>query len=149
MDHAKIALPRLQVCNKMIFGLGQLPIILVGMIAHGHGDEKCVQYSNELWPNDPNFTIQSLLRLFQTLEVTSVVESKLLFEEPPHNSFFAHLLQGQLHCVCELHMLDKIVGAKPLPKILLLQMENCLKDNKNRHLLAFFSLLIARMCLKK
>jgi hypothetical protein len=32
--------------NKPIFGLGQLPIILIGMITHGHGDERYVQYSN-------------------------------------------------------------------------------------------------------
>jgi hypothetical protein len=61
MDHAKIVLPRLQVCNKMIYGLGQFSIILVAMIVHGHGDEKYAQYSNELWANDPNFTIRSLL----------------------------------------------------------------------------------------
>jgi hypothetical protein len=41
MDCAKIALPRLQVCNKMIFGLGQLPITIMGMMAHGHEDERC------------------------------------------------------------------------------------------------------------
>jgi hypothetical protein len=41
----------------MICGLGQLPITLMGMIAHGHGDERYPQYSNELWPNDRNFTI--------------------------------------------------------------------------------------------
>jgi hypothetical protein len=35
--------------NKMICGLGQLPITLIGMIAHGHGNEKYVQYSIELW----------------------------------------------------------------------------------------------------
>jgi hypothetical protein len=63
MDHAKITLPRLQVCNKMISSLGQLPITLMGMIVHGHGDEKYAQYSNELWPNDPNFTIGFLLCL--------------------------------------------------------------------------------------
>jgi len=57
MDHAKITFPRLQVVNKMICGLGQLPIMLTGMTAHGHVDERCVQYSNELWPNDPIFTI--------------------------------------------------------------------------------------------
>ncbi len=28
MDHAKTMFPRLQVCNKMIFGIGQLPITL-------------------------------------------------------------------------------------------------------------------------
>jgi hypothetical protein len=40
MDHAKIVFPRLQVCSKMIFGLGQLPIIFTSMIAHGHIDER-------------------------------------------------------------------------------------------------------------
>jgi hypothetical protein len=126
----------------MIFGLGQLPITLISMLAHGHGDETCAQCSNELWPNDP--TIRSLLRLFRILEVAFVVKSKLLFDKPPQNSFFAHLLRGKLHCICELHTLDKIVGTKPLPNKLLLQMDKCLKDNKNWHLLAFLSLLITR-----
>ncbi len=63
MDHAKTALPRLQVCKKMISRLRQLPITLTSMITHGHGDERYAQYFNELWPNDPNFTIGSLLQL--------------------------------------------------------------------------------------
>jgi hypothetical protein len=63
IDHAKIVFPRLQVCNKMIFGLGQLPITFTGMIMPGHGDERYAQYFNELWTNDPNFTIGSLLWL--------------------------------------------------------------------------------------
>jgi hypothetical protein len=104
----------------MIFGLGQLPITLIGMIAHGHGDEQCALYSNELWPNDPNFIIWYLLWFFRILEVALVIKSKLLFEEPPHNSLFARLLQGISCCVCELHTLDKIVGTKPLPKKLML-----------------------------
>jgi hypothetical protein len=41
MDHTKTTHPRLQICNKMIFGLRQLPITFMGMIAHGHGDERC------------------------------------------------------------------------------------------------------------
>ncbi len=49
--------------NKMICGLGQLPVTLIGMIAHGHCYEGYAQYSNELWLNDPNFTIGSLLWL--------------------------------------------------------------------------------------
>jgi hypothetical protein len=39
MDHAKIASSSLQVVNKMIYGLGKLPITLTSMISHGHGDE--------------------------------------------------------------------------------------------------------------
>ncbi len=82
MDHVKTALPRLQVYNKMISGLGPLPITLIGMITHGHETKKYAQYSNELWPNNPNFTIGSLLWLLRTLEVVPVLELKLLFEHP-------------------------------------------------------------------
>jgi hypothetical protein len=40
MDYAKIAFPKLQMTNKMICGFAQLPnVTLIGMIAHGHGDE--------------------------------------------------------------------------------------------------------------
>jgi hypothetical protein len=49
----------------MIFGLGKLPISLINMIAHGHGNERYAQYVNELWPNDPNSTLGSLLQLFR------------------------------------------------------------------------------------
>ncbi len=49
--------------NKMVVGFDQLPITLVGMIAHGHDDEAFVQYSNESWPNDLNFTTRYLLCL--------------------------------------------------------------------------------------
>ncbi len=137
MDQTKIAFPRPQLCNKIIFRLGQFLVILIDMIAHQHREEIYAQYLNKLWPNDPNFTIGPLL-FFCTLEVASVLKSKLLFEEPPQNSFFACLLQGKSCCVCELCTLEKNVGAKPLPRNLLLQMDNCMKDNKNRHLLAFF-----------
>jgi hypothetical protein len=41
-------------------------------------------------------------------------------------------------------MPEKIISAKLLPRNLLLQMDNYLKDNKNQHLLAFLSLLIVR-----
>jgi hypothetical protein len=48
MDHSKTALPQLQVKNKMVSELGPLPMTLIGMIVHGHGDKTFVQYFNEL-----------------------------------------------------------------------------------------------------
>jgi hypothetical protein len=39
MDHSKTTLLWLQMKNKMVFELGQLLMALIGMIAHGHGDE--------------------------------------------------------------------------------------------------------------
>ncbi len=81
-------LPRLQVKNKMVVGFGQLPIMLIRMIAHGDGDEAFAQYSNELWPNDPSFTIGSLLHLLQTLEKEPIRESQRLFDHELQNEFF-------------------------------------------------------------
>jgi hypothetical protein len=40
-----------------------------------------------------------------------------------------------------LKALEQMVGATSLPKKLLLQMDNCVKDNKNRHLLVFFVII--------
>jgi hypothetical protein len=40
---------------------------LIVMIVHGHGDKTFVQYFYELWPNDPNFMIGSLLCLFHSV----------------------------------------------------------------------------------
>jgi hypothetical protein len=109
MDHIKIALPRLQMFNKMISRLGQLPITIVSIISHGHGDKKDVQYSNELWPNNPNFTVGYLLQFFYTLEVAPISKSKLLFENLPHNSFFACLLQRKSCFICESRTPEQIV----------------------------------------
>jgi hypothetical protein len=118
--------------------------MLMGMIAHGHVNERYAQYSNELWPNDLNFIIGSLLRLLQTLEKAPTCESKMLFEHPPQNALFTHLLQGKSRCIIELKTPSQSVGPKLLPKKFLHQIDNYVKDNKNRYLLAFFSLLTTR-----
>jgi hypothetical protein len=52
----------------MVSNLGQFPITLNGMITHGHGVSTFDIYSKFFWPNDPNFTIGSLLQLILTLE---------------------------------------------------------------------------------
>jgi hypothetical protein len=83
MDHSKIALFQLQVKNKMVFELRQLLMTLIGMIIHGHRDKAFVQYFNELWPNDLNFMIGSLLCLFHNLEMEPVRESRVLFGFEP------------------------------------------------------------------
>jgi hypothetical protein len=100
MDHSKTTFPWFQVKNKMVSGLGQLLVTLTGMI-HGHGDEAFAQYSNELWPNDPNFTIGSLLHLFCNLEKKPIRESWVLFEFEPQNTFFQQILQGSSHCLMQ------------------------------------------------
>jgi hypothetical protein len=92
MDHTKITLPRLHVKKKMVIGFGQLPIMLTKMIVHGHGDEAFVQYSNELWPNDLNFTIGFLLCLLRTLKMKLVCELQRLFGHELENELFKQLM---------------------------------------------------------
>ena len=99
MDTSKTALPRLRVQNKMISGLGQLPVNLTRMVTHGHGDGAYAHYSNELWPNDSNFTVSSLALLLRTLERPPFKDSKVLFEHPLHNDFFCKLLRGKSRCL--------------------------------------------------
>jgi hypothetical protein len=52
-------------------------------------------------------------------------------------------MQRNSSCLNTLKLVKKIVGVKPLPRKLLLQMDNCVKDNMNHPLRAFLSLLIA------
>jgi hypothetical protein len=68
-------------------------------------------------------------------------ESRVLFEFEPQNTFFQQITQGNSHCLNALKVANKIVGVKPLPKNLLLQMDDCVKDNNNHQLLTFLSLL--------
>ncbi len=63
-------------------------ITLIAMITHGHGDEAFVQYSNELWPINPNFIIGFLLCLLRTLKKEPINESQRLFDHELQNEFF-------------------------------------------------------------
>jgi len=114
---------------------------LIGMIVHVHGDKTFTQNLNELYPKDPNFMIGSLLCLFCTIKKEPIRESHVLFQFEPQNTFFQQILQRSSCCLNALKHADKIVGVKPLPRKLLLHMDNCVKDNKNCHLLPFLSLL--------
>jgi hypothetical protein len=67
-----------------------------------------------------------------------------MFEFKLHNALFQQILQGSSHCLNTLKLVNKIVGVKPLTRKLFLRMDNCVKDNKNHHMLAFLSLLIAK-----
>jgi len=67
-----------------------------------------------------------------------------MFEFELQNTFFQQILQGSSHCLNALKHVDKIVGVKPLQRKLLLQLDNCVKDNKNCHMLEFLSLLITK-----
>jgi hypothetical protein len=158
MDHTKTAIPRMQRITKATSGLGQIPISLTGMLTHGHGDGAYAHYSTALWPADSNFTISSLCRVLRALERAPVKQSKELFRAPPQNSFFDALLHGKSRCSSSIPTsegCDDVPSpppgrpAVPLPKRLYLQLDNSAKDNKNRFVMAFCSLLTARGIFKE
>jgi hypothetical protein len=114
------------------------------MITYGHGDEAFVYLSNKFWPNDLSFKIRFLLWLFRTLEKEPIIKSKIIFAHEPQNAFFQKLMHGGSHCLAALKVLKNFTSVKPLLKKLFFQMDNCVKDNKNYHLLDFMSFLSAR-----
>ena len=157
MDHTKTASPRMQRTTKATSGLGQIPISVTGMLTHGHGDGAYAHYSTAFWPGDSNFTISSICRVLRALERPPVKDSKELFIVPPQNSFFEALLHGKSRCSTSIlpssstMVPPSIPGrpAVPLPKKLFLQLDNSAKDNKNRYVMAFCSLLTVRRIFKE
>jgi hypothetical protein len=92
------------------------------------------------------------------LERPPVKQSRELFRALPQNSFFDVLLHGKSRCFSSIPSLEgcDVVPSPPpgrpvvpLPKRLYLQLDNSAKDNKNRFVMAFCSLLIARGIFKE
>jgi len=78
------------------------------------------------------------------LEKEPINESRVIFEHEPQNAFFQRLMHGSSSCLASLKALEKFIGVKPLLRKLFFQMDNCVKNNKDHHLLAFLSLLTTR-----
>ena len=157
MDHTKSAIPRMQQSTKATSGLGQISISVTEMLTHGHGDGAYAHYSKTFWLGDSNFTISSICRVLRALERPPVKDSKKLFIVPPQNSFFEALLHGKSRWSASIPP-GSANGmpppfprrpAVPLPKKLFLQLDNSAKDNKNRYVMAFCSLLTARRVFKE
>ena len=84
--------------------------------------------------------------MFPHLEGPFVRESGALLQYLPQNSLFEALLRGKSRCLDLLPRLEGIdmEGHKPLSRKLYLQLDNFAKDNKNKYLMAFLSLLTTR-----
>ena len=59
----------------------QLPVSLIAVIMHGHGEGQYHHFSLGLWPLDPNFTIASLSMCFKNLERLERHENGVLVED--------------------------------------------------------------------
>ena len=68
MDLAKTASPVFSHKSKQLDGLTKLPISVMGMIAHGHGDVRYAHYGLDIFFHDSNYTVGSIARLLRDIE---------------------------------------------------------------------------------
>ena len=145
MDHAKTASPVFSHKSKQLDGLMKLPVSVTGMIAHGHGDVKYAHYRLDLFTHDANYTVGSFAKLLRDLELPPKYSSRELFSGSGSAPLFRAILQGADICKSSLRPTPKVpIAATPLPHVLNVQMDNARGDNKNRYVLAFWSLLVAK-----
>ena len=69
MNHVKIAFSIFSHKIKHLDGLTKLPLFMTGMLAHGHGDVRYTYYELDVYLYDTNYTIGSIGKLFQDLEL--------------------------------------------------------------------------------
>ena len=63
MDHAKTTSPVFSHKTKHLDGFMKLPVSVIGMLAHGHGDVRYAHYVLDLYPHDANYIVGSIAKL--------------------------------------------------------------------------------------
>ena len=144
MDHSKTASPHFSHKTKVTESFMKMPIAVTGMIAHGHGDVRYAHYGLDIYPTDSNHTIGSIARLLRDLEGVPRNSSCTLFSiEDNQSALTKALLNGVVTCLDSLlPPPDEPLPPKPLPPVLMLQLDNCSGDNKNRYVFGFCSMLV-------
>ena len=138
MDHAKTACPLFSHKKKANDALMKLPIVVTGIIAHGHSDVRYAHYGLDIYPSDCNHTVGSILKLLRDLEGVPISYSKSLFPGSRWHPLFEAVLYGKEGCLNSLLPEGEISGmAEPLPPILHVQFDNAALDNMNPFIFCF------------
>ena len=102
MDHAKTASPVFSHKSKELDNLVKLPMSVIGMIAHGHGDVRYAHYGLDIFPHDSNYTIRSMAKLLRDLEGPPKSSSRQLYVESGSTTLFRDILKGAEMCEASL-----------------------------------------------
>ena len=131
MDHAKTASPVFSHKTKQLDGLMKLPVVVTGMLAHGHGDVRYAHYGLDIFAHDANYTVGSFARL-RNLERPTKSSTRCLFEGSRSSPLFEAVLSRAQMCEAALPPSSRAPSTgTPLPPILNVQMNNAAGDNKN------------------
>ena len=76
MDHSKTTSPQLPHKNKATDSLMKLPVAVIGMIAHGYGDERYAHYGLDIYSSDSNYIVGSIAKLLWDLESPPVYSTR-------------------------------------------------------------------------
>jgi hypothetical protein len=68
MDQAKTTSPVFSHKTKQLDGLMKLPVLVIGMLVHGHGDVRYAHYGLDIFAHDSNYTVGSFAELLRDLE---------------------------------------------------------------------------------
>ena len=123
MDHAKRALPCFASKTKSIDSFTWLPIAMIGMIVHGHGDVKFAHFSLDLYPGDCNHTIGLVAKLLRDLEKLSASSLGVLFKNSGSTPLFDVVLKRKEVCIDSLDTSQPSIPMRTLPPILHVQLD--------------------------
>jgi hypothetical protein len=121
MDHAKTASPCFARKTKNIDAFMQLPIAVIGMIVHDHGDVKFAHFPLNLYLGDSNHIVGSVAKLLCDLEKPHGSLSGVLFENSRSTPLFEAILKGKEVYVESLGTSLPLIPRWRLPPILHVQ----------------------------
>ena len=143
MDHSKTSSPHFSHKSKHMDFFMKLPIFVIEMIAHGHGNIHYAHYGLDIFPTDSNHTVGSIAKLLRDLKLLPKHSLRELFLGSGSAPLFIALLAGARMCTSSLpSQAIEHVSTNPLPLVLNLQLDNATEDNKNQFVFAFCSLLM-------
>ena len=138
MNHGKTASPCFVSKNKDNDMFRKLSLSVTGMMARGHGDERYAHYALDMYHGYCNHIVGSFARLLRDLEESSMSSSRRLFHGIGRSPLYRVVLHGSDICLQGLQAPPtKPIPIVSLPPILLVQLNNCWKDNKYRFVKTF------------
>ena len=132
IDHSKTASPHFSHKNKTIDSLMKLPVVVIGMIAHGHGNVQYTHYGLDIYLSDSNHTVGSITKLLWNLESPPIYYTQQLFAGGSLSPLFQALLTGANMYKSSLPLVAaNPIMVAPLLLVLNVQLDNACLDNKN------------------